>query len=105
MWNLKYQQRNLKNKNEIDHQPTAFDVDKVVDQLEETKGIYSELSLIFRDNTKIEKYIGMEQAIALALEIVKESEVEQYLRKIKICKRFMVLAWLLCLYTAMGKRT
>lgn len=56
----------------IDNQPTAFDVDKVIEQLEETKGIYSELSLIFRDDAEIKKYIGMEQAIALALEIVKE---------------------------------
>ena len=55
----------------IDNQPTAYDVDNVVKQLEETKGIYSELSLIFKDNTEIKKYIGMEQAIALALEIVK----------------------------------
>lgn len=55
----------------IDEQPTAFDVDNIVEQLEETKGIYSELSLMFRDNTKIEKYIGMEQAIALVLEIVQ----------------------------------
>lgn len=56
----------------IDNQPTAFDVDKVIEQLEETKGIYSELLLIFRDDAEIKKYIGMEQAIALALEIVKE---------------------------------
>lgn len=56
----------------IDNQPTAFDVDNVIEQLEEAKGIYSELSLIFRDDAEIKKYIGMEQAIALALEIVKE---------------------------------
>lgn len=55
----------------IDKQPTVYDMDNVVEQLEETKGIYSELSLIFKDNTEIKKYIGMEQAIALALEIVK----------------------------------
>ena len=55
----------------VNEQPTAFDVDKVIEQLEETKGIYSELSLIFRDDAEIKKYIGMEQAIALALEIVK----------------------------------
>lgn len=60
----------------IDNQPTAYDVDNVVEQLEETKGIYSELSLIFKDNTEIKKYIGMEQAIALALEIVKGGEVD-----------------------------
>ena len=60
----------------IDNQPTAFDVDKVIEQLEETKGIYSELSLMFRDDAEIKKYIGMEQAIALAIEIVKEGEVD-----------------------------
>lgn len=60
----------------IDNQPTAYDVNRIVEQLEETKGIYSELSLIFRDNTEIKKYIGMEQAIALALEIVKGSGVK-----------------------------
>ena len=59
----------------IDEQPTVFDVDKVIEQLEETKGIYSELSLIFRDDAEIKKYIGMEQAIALALEIVEEGRV------------------------------
>ncbi len=60
----------------IDEQPTVFDVDKVIEQLEETKGIYSELSLIFRDDAEIKKYIGMEQAIALAIEIVKKGGVE-----------------------------
>lgn len=55
----------------IDEQPTAFDVDKVIEQLEETKGIYSELSLISRDDAEIKKYIGMEQAILFAIEIVK----------------------------------
>lgn len=60
----------------IDEQPTAFDVDKVVDQLEETKGIYSELSFIFRDDAEIKRYICMEQAIAQALEIVRSGEVD-----------------------------
>ena len=60
----------------IDNQPTVYDMDNVVEQLEETKGIYSELSLIFKDNTEIKKYIGMEQAIALALEIVKGGGTE-----------------------------
>ena len=55
----------------IDEQPIAFNVDNVVEQLEEANNIYSELSLIFRDNTEMKKYIGMERAIALALEIVK----------------------------------
>lgn len=60
----------------IDNQPTAYDVNRIVEQLEETKDIYSELSLIFKDNTEIKKYIGMEQAIALALEIVKGGVVD-----------------------------
>ena len=60
----------------VQKQPTAQDVNRIVEQLEETKGIYSELSLIFRDNTEIKKYIGMEQAIALALEIVKGGGTE-----------------------------
>ena len=51
----------------IQKQSTAYDVNRIVEQLEETKDIYSELSLIFKDNTEIKKYIGMEQAIALAL--------------------------------------
>lgn len=37
----------------IDEQPTSFDAAEVVQQLEEAKGIYSELSLMFRDNTEI----------------------------------------------------
>lgn len=42
-----------------------------------TLGKYStELSFIFRDNTEMKKYIGMEQAIALALEIVKGGVVD-----------------------------
>ena len=60
----------------IQKQPTVYDVNRIVEQLEETKDIYSELSLIFKDNTEIKKYIGMEQAIALALEIVKGGVVD-----------------------------
>ena len=42
----------------IDEQPTAFDAAEVVQQLEEAKGIYSELSLIFRDDAekKVHRY-------------------------------------------------
>lgn len=31
----------------VQKQPTAYGVNRIVEQLEETKGIYSELSLIF----------------------------------------------------------
>ncbi len=55
----------------IDNQPIAFNLNKVVEQLEEAKDVYSKLSRMFRDNIEIEKYIGMERAIALALEVVK----------------------------------
>ena len=37
----------------INNQPTAFDVDKILERLEEVKSIYSKLSLMFRDNTEI----------------------------------------------------
>lgn len=60
----------------IQKQPTAYVVNRIIEQLEEAKGIYSELSFIFRDNTEMKKYIGMEQAIALALEIVKGGVVD-----------------------------
>ena len=53
----------------IQKQPTAYDVNRIVEQLEETKDIYSELSLIFKDNTEIKKYIGMEQAIAVDCQV------------------------------------
>lgn len=54
----------------------SFDVDKVIEQLEEIEKKYSQLSLAFNGNIETQKYIGMEQAIAVAIEIVKENEVE-----------------------------
>lgn len=63
----------------IDEQPTAFDVDKVVEQLEEVKKRYSKLSLAYNSSmgeSDIKRCLGMEQAIALAIEIVKEGGVE-----------------------------
>ena len=64
---------------EIDEQPTAFDVDKIVEQLEEVKKRYSKLSLAYNSSmgeSDIKRYLGMEQAIALAIEIVKGGGVE-----------------------------
>ena len=55
----------------IDEQPTAFDVDKVVEQLEEEKKRAFKLCLATNDSTQRLKYIEKEQTIALAIEIVK----------------------------------
>ena len=60
----------------IDGQPTAFAVDEVAEQLIEVKKKYSNLALIANNSSEIKKYIGMEQAIAVAIEIVMEDEIE-----------------------------
>lgn len=60
----------------IDEQPTAFDVDKVVEWLEEEKKRTFKLCLGTNDSTQRLKYIEKEQTIALAVEIVKGGGVE-----------------------------
>lgn len=64
----------------IDEQPTAFDanefINEIVDKLQELKMKYSNLALMYNDLSEIKKYIGMAQAIAVAIEIVKEGRVE-----------------------------
>lgn len=60
----------------IDEQPTVFDVDKVVEQLEEEKKRAFKLCLGTNDSTQRLKYIEKEQTIALAIEIVKGGGVE-----------------------------
>lgn len=55
----------------IDEQPTVFDVDKVVERLEEEKKRAFKLCLGTNDSTQRLKYIEKEQTIALAIEIVK----------------------------------
>lgn len=60
----------------IDGQPTAFAIDEVTEQLIEVKKKYSNLALISNNSSEIKKYIGMEQAIVLAIEIVMEGEIE-----------------------------
>lgn len=55
----------------IDEQPTIFDVDKVVERLEEEKKRAFKLCLGTNDSTQRLKYIEKEQTIALAIEIVK----------------------------------
>lgn len=60
----------------IDEQPTVFDVDKVVEQLEEEKKRAFKLCLATNDSMQRLKYIEKEQTIALAIEIVKGGGVE-----------------------------
>lgn len=60
----------------IDEQPTVFDVDKVVEQLEEEKKRAFKLCLGTNDSTQRLKYIEKEQTIALAIEIVKGGGAE-----------------------------
>jgi hypothetical protein len=60
----------------IDEQPTVFDVDKVVERLEEEKKRAFKLCLGTNDSTQRLRYIEKEQTIALAIEIVKGGGVE-----------------------------
>lgn len=60
----------------VDEQPTAFDLDKVMEQLEEEKKRAFKLCLATNDSTQRLKYIEKEQTIALAIEIVKGCGVE-----------------------------
>ena len=60
----------------IDKQPTVFDVDKVVERLEEEKKRAFKLCLGTNDSTQRLKYIEKEQTIALAIEIVKGGGAE-----------------------------
>ena len=64
----------------VNEQPTAFDVnatiDDIVDKLQELKTKYSNFALMNNDINEVKKYIGMAQAIAVAVEIVKEGGTE-----------------------------
>ena len=60
----------------VNRQPTVFDVDKVVERLEEEKKRAFKLCLGTNDSTQRLKYIEKEQTIALAIEIVKGGGVE-----------------------------
>ena len=55
----------------IQNQEIVYDVDKVVEQLEEVKKRATELCLAINDGAQRLKYIEKEQTIALAIEIVK----------------------------------
>lgn len=60
----------------VNKQPTVFDVDKVVERLEEEKKRAFKLCLGTNDSTQRLKYIEKEQTIASAIEIVKGGGVE-----------------------------
>lgn len=60
---------------DFDNMPTAYDVDKIMEQLEEVKKGATELCLAINDSAQRLKYIEKEQTIALAIEIVKAGVV------------------------------
>lgn len=55
----------------VEESKTVYDVNNVVEQLTAIKCRYSDLALTTNDCSEIKKYIGMTQAIVLAIEIVK----------------------------------
>lgn len=56
----------------IDNQPTAYDVDKVVEQLKTARGGYSTAQLMTATNDElVKRFIAKEKAMNLAIEIVK----------------------------------
>lgn len=61
---------------EIDEQPTAFDTDIVVGTLEEVKNTYVKLALFINDDAEKMKYIAKEQAMLVAIGIVKGGGIE-----------------------------
>lgn len=61
----------------IDAQPTAYDVDKVVEQLETARDGYSTAKLMtVTNNELVKKFIAKEKTINLAIKIVKAGGVE-----------------------------
>ena len=60
----------------VQKQPTAFDLDEVVERLEEGKKRAFELCLAINDSAQRLKYIEKEQTIDLAIEIIKGGGVE-----------------------------
>ena len=60
----------------VNEQLTAFDVNKVMEQLEEEKKRAFKLCLATNDSAQRLKYIEKEQTIALAIEIMKGGGVE-----------------------------
>ena len=61
---------------EVRRIPTAYDVDRVEEQLEEEKKRAFELCLATNDSAQRLKYIEKEQTIVLAIEVVKGGGVD-----------------------------
>lgn len=56
----------------INRQPTAYDVDKIVEQLKTARDGYSTAQLITATNDElVKRFIAKEKAMNLAIEIVK----------------------------------
>lgn len=61
----------------IDAQPTAYDVDKVVEQLETARDGYSTAQLMTTADTElVKRFIAKEKAMNLAIEIVKAGGID-----------------------------
>lgn len=60
----------------VQEQSTVFDMDKVLKQLEEVRNRYYELMFAYNDIDEMKKYMEMEYAIRIAVEIVKGGGVE-----------------------------
>lgn len=60
----------------FDEQPTAYDVDKVVEQLETARDGYSTAKLMtVTNNELVKKFIAKEKTINLAIKIVKDGGI------------------------------
>lgn len=60
----------------ICNQPTAYNVDKVVEELEEHKTQYGKLQFAHNDANMVCVYVGKEQAIDCAIDIVRKGGAE-----------------------------
>lgn len=57
---------------EINNQPTAYDIDKVVEELEYCKSQYEKISLSINDEVERRIYIAKDATMYNAIEIVKQ---------------------------------
>jgi GTP cyclohydrolase III len=55
---------------------TAYDIEKVVAELEEYKSLYAELQSKHNNANIVSAYVGKEQAIDCAIDIVRKGGVE-----------------------------
>ena len=61
----------------IDTQPTAYDIDKVVEELENYRSQYEKISLSINDEVERRIYVAKEVTMYNSIEIVKEQLQEQ----------------------------